>query len=60
MQRSLSRVFVDLITIRNFAHVHCVISNTVTIKIDLLTFFAKPFIVKRMQLGLIDNRSSIE
>ena len=42
MQRSISRVFLDLLPILNFAHVHCV-TKTMTIKMDLLTFFAKRY-----------------
>ena len=47
VQRSISRrvfndcsVFMDPITIWNFARVHCVTSKTMTIKMDLLAFFA--------------------
>ena len=43
MQRSISRVFLDLLPIQNFAYVHCVTLKTMTIKMDLLTFFAKRF-----------------
>ena len=43
MQRSISRVFLDVLPIYNFAYVHCVTLKMMTIKMDLLTFFAKRF-----------------